>query len=743
MLSRDRIGRESKRKPVAKHMQRFTSHTLTCCMAIGSLVIFCQRPSANERPNIIIILADDMGYSDIGCYGSEIETPVLDSLAERGLRFTQFYNMARCCPTRASLLTGLYPHQAGVGHMMSDNGHDGYRGELNRQCVTIAEVLKSSGYRTYMTGKWHVTKAVNPKTEAEKQNWPIQRGFDRFYGTIHGAGSFYDPNSLTRDNSLISPVTDPEYQPEEFYYTDAIADHASRYVREHKSEHSDKPFFMYVSFTAAHWPMHARETDIAKYSGRYDPGYEAIRAARYQKMLDFGVVSAENSESWGMLWSWMETDYLEWDIRNMEVYAAMIDCMDRGIGRIVDDLKATGQWENTLVMFLQDNGGCAENYGRGGEGKPRDDAPSLPPMAADALQMDMQPKQTRDGYPIRTGKGVLAGPADTYIGYGKGWATVSNTPFREYKHWTHEGGISTPLIAHWPKRINRAGHLEHTACHLIDLMATAVAASGAVYPVEFHDGQKIKPMEGVSLLPLFDGAAIEREAIFWEHEGNRAVRRGQYKLVAKDRQPWELYNIAKDRSEQHDLAKSQPRMVAQLARMWDAYAKRANVLPLTPYQSEANKFAKNKIVFNLHQNDNLPRQAAPYVVERGIQLEATLSEIKNGVIVAQGGATHGWCLYLQDNMLCCAVTQNGKRTVVQSEQVAGAGKAKLSIAKTGEVRILWNGKEVARGRLPALLAEQPLDGLQVGKDLDGQVGEYAKTYQYPGKIESVVIRLEK
>ena len=346
---------------------------------------------ASDRPNIIVILADDMGFSDIGCFGSEIETPVLDRLAQRGLRFTQFYNTARCCPTRASLLTGLYPHQAGVGHMMSDSGVDGYRGELNRNCVTMAEVLKAAGYRTYMAGKWHVTRAVNPKTEAEQHNWPKQRGFDRFYGTIHGAGSFYDPNSLARDNQLISPFTDPEYHPDEYYYTDAIADHSARFIREHYEEHRQEPFFMYVSFTAAHWPMHAREEDIAKYRGKYDAGYDVIRASRYQKMIEQGVIDPESTQNWPLLESWKEADYLAWDIRNMEVYAAMIDCMDRGIGRIVDSLREAGTLDSTLILYLQDNGGCAENYGRNGEGKPRADEPTRGPLPAYDLQVSMDP----------------------------------------------------------------------------------------------------------------------------------------------------------------------------------------------------------------------------------------------------------------------------------------------------------------------------------------------------------------
>lgn len=547
---------------------------------------------AAEQPNIIYIMADDMGFSDIGCYGSEIATPQLDRLAEGGLRFTQFYNTARCCPTRASLLTGLYPHQAGVGHMMEDRGVDGYRGDLNRQCVTLAEVLKTAGYRTYMAGKWHVTKVIKPQSDDDKHNWPLQRGFERFYGTIHGAGSFFDPNTLTRDNQYISPYADPEYMPDqmangEFYYTDAIADHACRFIREHHDESDDQPFFLYVAFTAAHWPMHALEKDIAKYQGKYDAGYDAIRKARYERMIELGLIDRSNTVNWPMLDEWKETEHWEWDKRNMEVYAAMIDCMDQGIGRIVESLKDTGQFENTLVCYFQDNGGCAEGYGRGGIGGPRADKPSLPALADDYLQPEMTPKQSRDGYPMRTGKGSMAGPADTAIGYGRGWATVSNTPFREYKHWVHEGGIATPLIAHWPNQITRHGELEPTPGHLVDLMATAVDISGATYPETFHDGQAIKPMEGKSLLPAFAGQPIEREAIYWEHEGNRAIRVGDYKLVAKGANgKWELYNIALDRSEQNDLSLEKPFMAKKLAEMWQAYAERADVLPLNPRRNQ-------------------------------------------------------------------------------------------------------------------------------------------------------------
>ncbi len=554
---------------------------LLAATAIAATAMFVARVAAGEapRPNIILIMSDDMGYSDINCYGGEIDTPVLNALAEGGLRFTQFYNTARCCPTRASLITGLYMHQAGVGHMMNDRGQDGYRGNLNNRCVTIAEALRPAGYATYMAGKWHVTKETNP--DGPKFNWPLQRGFERFYGTIHGAGSFFDPNTLTRDNTMISPYADPEYQPETFYYTDAINDHVVRYVAEHKQRSGKKPFFIYVTHTAAHWPMHALPEDIAKYKGKYDRGYKAIREARFERMKKLGVIEkhwklSPQAEQWDAV----PDEHRRWEARCMEVYAAMVYRMDQGIGRIVAELKRQDMFDNTLIFFLQDNGGCAEGMGRGGSSARRADGPTLPPMDAAALQPSMIPRQTRDGWPVLQGKGVMPGPADTYHGYGRGWANVSNTPFREYKHWVHEGGISTPLIAHWPQGIKRHGELEHQPSHLIDIMATCVDLSGAEYPGQVK-GVAIQPMEGTSLAAAFAGRDLDREgAIYWEHEGNRAVRLGKWKLVAKGRSgPWELYDVQADRSEMNDLADKQPPRVEQMTALWQAWAERANVLP--------------------------------------------------------------------------------------------------------------------------------------------------------------------
>jgi len=580
------------RRLVPRHLLllpfRHLSHrilTLTL-LTVAALVSTTQgadskRAGANQRPNIVLIMSDDMGFSDIGCYGSEISTPNLDKLAAEGLRFTHFYNTARCCPTRASLMTGLYPHQAGVGHMMSDRGTDGYRGDLNRRSVTIAEVLKSAGYGCYMSGKWHVTKHTAP--DGPKHNWPLQRGYDRFYGTIHGAGSFYDPNSLTRDNTQISPYADPEYQPKQYYYTDAISDHAVRFIDEHcqNQKQGEQPFFVYVSYTTAHWPMHALQKDIAKYRGKYDAGYAPVRKARFEKARKLGLIQP-NWKLSPQAGNWDRVKNKAWEARCMEVYAAMVDNMDQGIGRIVDSLRKNGQLDNTLILFLQDNGGCAEGLGRrprGNRAGPRADQPKLPPMKPETLQRAMIPKQTRDGWPVLMGRKVMPGPADTFIAYGRGWANVSNTPFREYKHWVHEGGISTPLIAHWPAGISAKDDLRHDPGHLIDIMATCVDVSGAQYPKKYK-GHAIQPMEGTSLVPVFNGKSLGKRTLYWEHEGNRAVRVGKWKLVAKGRKgKWELYDTQADRTELNDLAEQYPQRVKEMAALWTAYAKRTNVLP--------------------------------------------------------------------------------------------------------------------------------------------------------------------
>ena len=518
------------------------------------------RSGTDTRPNIVIIMADDMGYSDLGCFGGEIDTPTIDQLAANGLKYTQFYNSARCCPTRASLLTGLHPHQAGMGHQADNTGFPAYTGEIKENCVTIAEAVKSAGYSTYVSGKWHVTTHVGYWTGHEeyksKHNWPLQRGFDRFFGTIQGAGSFFDPYTLTDGNDPTYPKTD------DFYYTDAIADKAIEYVSDHVEDRPDSPFFLYMPFTAPHWPLHALPEDIEKYKGRFDEGWDSLREKRNQRMLDLDLIKPE----WGIterderVPAWEDAENKEWEVRRMEVYAAQVDRMDQAIGRVVDCLKQTGQYENTLILFLMDNGGCAEGIGR----------------VSRRLYI---PELTRDGRRVINGNipEIMPGPTNTFQSYGIPWANVSNTPFRLYKSFVHEGGISTPLIAHWPAGIAAKDEYRHQPGHIIDIMSTCVDVAQAEYPQEFK-GNQITPMEGESLVPSFTSDSSAERTLYWEHEGKKAVRKGKWKLVSLYSGEWELYDLERDRTEMNDLASSQPEKAQELQALWDSWAEKVMVV---------------------------------------------------------------------------------------------------------------------------------------------------------------------
>lgn len=534
---------------------------LAVLMAALGLAHTTARAADAPRPNIVLILVDDMGYSDIAPYGGEIETPHLTRLAEGGLRFTDFHNTGRCCPTRASLLTGLYPHQTGVGHMMDDRGTDGYRGDLNRRCVTIAEVLKSAGYATYMAGKWHVTRFTGP--EGPKHNWPLQRGFDRYLGTITGAGNYWAPKTFTRDNMQL----DEEF-PEGFYYTDAIADQTAQYIREHCRSRAEQPFFCYVAFTAPHWPLHAHEEVIRRYRGRYLIGWDKLRQERFARQKAMGLAQ----ESWELsprmpgLPAWDELDEQQKDQMDllMSIYAAMITEMDAGVGQIVAALKETGTLNETVIFFLSDNGGCAEGGALGSLGL-------------------RQP-------------GARPGGPDSHPMLGGCWANANNTPFRWWKHYVHEGGAATPLIVHWPAGIDAKhnGSFRRQPGHLIDIMPTCVELCGAAYPRQFA-GHEILPLEGRSLLPAFDNLPLQREAIYFEHEGHCAVLVGNWKLVSLDRgQTWELYDLSRDRAELHDLAAAEPERVNQMAAQWFTWAKRTQVIPWPGQQKKPQPPAAKK-----------------------------------------------------------------------------------------------------------------------------------------------------
>lgn len=532
-------------------------------------------PAPPKRPNIIVILADDLGFSDIGCYGGEINTPNINYLAQSGIRYTQFYNTSRCCPTRASLLTGLYNQQAGIGEMTEARDEPGYLGHLSENAVTLAEVLRSAGYHTAMSGKWHVSNTIGQKTKQEQMDWlnhhatfgdfspitqyPTNRGFEKFFGTIWGVVDFYDPFSLVSGTTPIRSV------PNDYYHTDAINDTAVAYINSYAR--SDKPFFLYVAENAPHWPLQAKPEDIAKYKDTYKAGWDAIRKARYEKMVKLGLIDPATTklpERWNSGLKWENNPDTTWDAMAMAVHAAMIDRMDQGIGRILNALRQTGQLDNTLILFLSDNGASPENCANYGPGFDR-------------------PDETRDGRKIiyATKKQVMPGPQTMYASIGPRWANVANTPYQYAKAESYEGGLHTPLIAYWPKGITaKKGSFSHHVGHVMDFMRTFTELAGAKYPATYN-GHTITPTSGISLVPTFSGKQTPgHEALFNEHFGARYVRSGNWKLVSMSNDStWHLYHMATDKSEMVDLAAQYPEKVHELDSAWRVWANTHGVFP--------------------------------------------------------------------------------------------------------------------------------------------------------------------
>jgi arylsulfatase len=483
--------------------------------------------SGADRPNLVLILCDDMGWSDIGCYGGEVKTPNLDRLAAEGLRFTQFYNNAKCTTTRASLVTGLYPRRRG--------------GLLTRNMVTLGEVLGQAGYQTVLSGKWHLGSG--------KDTHPYHRGFQETYGLLDGCCNYHDPSR-----------PDPKYKggrvrnfghndqkvtefPEGYYTTDAFTDHAIATLRRYAK--NDKPFFLHLTYTAPHYPLHAKPADIAKYRGKFKMGWEAMRKARYERQLAMGLIDAERYALSGRdsrAYDWASANQEFEDLR-MAVYAAMIDAMDQNIGKLLKALEELGVLDNTLIMFLSDNGGCAEEPG------------------------GRDPNVRRPG------------PVDDYVAVGPAWGWAQNAPFRRYKVWMHEGGINTPCIVRWPGRV-KPGTITEAVGHIIDVMPTFCEIAGATYP-EMVGSQTILPCEGLSLLPVLEGKSRRgHQTLYWEFSGNRAIREGSWKLVwDKLTKRWELFDMDSDRTETRDLAPAYPGYAQGLELKWNAWAKATGLDP--------------------------------------------------------------------------------------------------------------------------------------------------------------------
>lgn len=555
----------------------------------------------DPRPNIVVVLVDDMGYSDIGCYGGEIDTPTIDKMASEGLRFTQFYNCGRCCPTRASLLTGLYPHKTGIGFMTAqDYGKPGYRADLNRKCVTIGEALKTAGYSTYMTGKWHVSKDFSK--DGPKHNWPLQRGFDKFYGTLLAAGSQWDPITLTEGNSYT------QLKPGEFY-TEVLTDKACNYIKQHDSS---KPFFLYLAHTAPHWPLHAREQVIEKYRGRYSAGWDKLRAQRLDRLKKLGIVPADSrlSARDEKVPAWDSIPHKEWEQSRFEAFAAMVDHIDQSMATLLNTLDEKGVRDNTLILFLSDNGGDKQEhmYGEiGNTGKPW-------------AYMRYVPLYTPTGEPVIAGDipGWKLGPDNTYGGYGTKWAHLSNAPFKKFKKDTYEGGIATPMIAYWPKAIPAKNQLRHQPAHVADIMATCLELAQIDYPKSYQ-GESLKPLDGKSLLPIFNNDTQTHKDLYWEHHGNRAARVGDWKIVAGYQQPWELYNLANDRTETKNLATQHPEKVKELSAMFDQWGARSDVIPREQLNIPEIPPSNNPLVRSKKEIDSYLEVANKELKKRGFR----------------------------------------------------------------------------------------------------------------------------
>ncbi len=490
-------------------------------LAVTLLTVATGRAEA-ARPNILLIMCDDMGWSDIGCYGGEVETPNLNRMAAEGLRFTQFYNCAKCTTTRASIVTGLHPRRKG--------------GLLKTNMVTTGEVLAAAGYQTSLFGKWHLGHGDTTH--------PFHRGFNEYYGLLDGCCNYFDPS-----------IPDPPYKggrvryfghndqritefPDDFYTTDAFTDHAIKQIQ--TAAAGDKPFFVHVCYNAPHYPLHAKLEDIKKYIGRFKMGWEKMRKQRYQRQIEMRLIDPavwKLSDRDSRAYDWETADHDFEDLR-MAVYAAMIDAMDRNIGRLLQTLKDVGADDNTVVFFLSDNGGCAEEPG------------------------GRDPKQRHPG------------PKDDYVAVGPAWGWAQNAPFKRYKSWVHEGGICTPMIARWPGVI-KPGTLTTQPGHIIDFMATFVELAGTEYPTKFN-GEEIIPLEGKSLVPILRGETREPHAMLaWEWSGNRAIRQGDWKLVWDSRiKEWEFYNLKVDRTETNDLAGENPDRVKQMSADWFAWAEK-------------------------------------------------------------------------------------------------------------------------------------------------------------------------
>ena len=733
-----------------------------------SVPTYLSQPSAPENaPNVVIVLIDDMGFSDLGSYGSEIPTPNLDRLAENGLRYTNFTVTALCSPSRAALLTGLNHHNAGVGFLSNfDLGHPGYRGEIAPDVMTLAEILRENGYSTLMTGKWHLVNMAHESQVGPFDNWPTGRGFDRFWGFLDGEVNQFHPNYLVAGNEFVESV------PDDFYFPDAMTDRAIAMLKTQHAIAPEKPFFLYYATGAMHAPHQAKPQDIERHEGRYDLGWDEVRAARLTRQKAIGIVPKDTEladyDKEVVPWEELDEAHRAMASRFQEVFAAFLGNLDLNVGRLVDHLGRTGQLENTIFIVLSDNGG---SRGGGSEGR------------ANSVRRH---SKVGDNFTYNQGLLEELGSVSTRPNYPMGWMQVSNTPLARGKATQHGGGNRSPLIVHWPRGIEARGELRRQFHHITDLAPTILDSIGIEPPDEWR-GRAVRQMDGVSMRDSFGSADAPspRREQYYEVAGHRAFATADgWKIVTFvdnkdsfsgpwDEAPWRLYQTDRDLSERHDLAREYPEKVAELeARWWEA-ARKNQVLPIDDrvYTNRVDRrgMAQKKRQVLRRGTETLPMFGAPMTLGRNFSIELTVRRRdtdEEGVLVAHGDLASGYTLFIQDNRLHYELNRAGDRYRVTSpelpdgevevafvfEQTAPLWSLAKSVVRTGRVDLMAalagtghlevNGERVASLPLPAGGALPTWEGLDVGRDLRLPVTpDYEAPFTFEGHFEEVVFDL--
>ncbi len=707
-------------------------------------------------PNVIVVLADDLGFSDLGCYGSEIDTPELDRLAADGVRYTNFHVNPMCSPTRASMLTGLNHHMAGMGHVAhSDPGFPGYTHEIRDDAVTMAELFRDNGWASLMVGKWHLCKDSNLSETGPRHSWPLQKGFERFYGILDGFTNFHHPHRLYADNHHVHV----DQYPDDYYFTDDITDRSIDMIREVRSSHPTKPFFLYFSHGAVHAPLQAKAADIDKYRGAYEAGWDDVRRRRFERQRQLGVIPADvelpprNSEPGHEVEAWdqLTDDARQVFARYQEIFAAMVDSIDQSMGRLRAELEAMGEWDNTIVLFTSDNGGSREGqqigtsaYFRTLVGQTRDTG--WDSVATDLARVD-----------------EMGGPT-TLPHYPMGWAMVSNTPFRLYKINTHQGGQQVPLIAHWPAGLKAEGEIRTQYQHVTDLLPTLAEMTGVEIP-SIKNGLSVPDPAGSSFADSLDDPSAEstHPEQYYEMIGHRGFYRDGWSAVTCHQpqtpfagETWELHDLTNDPTESHDLASDHPDKVAELQEAWEAAAWANQVYPLDEgnavkmiMRPEWDAELQDEITI-VPGTPTLERYRALQLINfRSFEVAVAMrwQQGDQGILVAHGDQGGGYAIYIEGNRLFYVHNGYGDMAKLDCGPMPdGAREVRLSMEAPGD--LIWNAAMSIDGTpvgglngLPVLMAMAPFEGIDVGIDrrspVSWEIYQRHGPFAYSGDLQSV------